>query len=266
MTSTTSAERSFEHAFFGVSALIFAASTAVTVAWCKSMSAMGGMSMPGGWTMSMAWIRMPGQTWPGAAASFLGMWIVMMVAMMLPSLIPSLWRFRQAVGGSSDASLGRLTALVGVAYFLVWTVFGLAAFPLGAALAAIELQKPVVARAVPIAIGVVVLIAGLIQFTAWKARHLACYRDAPGPDRTLPGDVVIAWRHGLRLGVHCTRCSGGLMATLLVIGIMDLRAMAVVAGAITIERIAPGGGRIARVIGAVIVGIGLVLIARAALG
>ena len=36
----------------------------VTVAWCSSMSAMGGMPMPGGWTMSMAWMRMPGQTWP----------------------------------------------------------------------------------------------------------------------------------------------------------------------------------------------------------
>jgi hypothetical protein len=34
----------------------------------------------------MAWMRMPGQTWPGAAASFLGMWVVMMVAMMLPYL------------------------------------------------------------------------------------------------------------------------------------------------------------------------------------
>jgi hypothetical protein len=38
---------------------------------------MGEMPMPGGWTMSMAWMRMPrqtsGQTWPGVAASFLGM-------------------------------------------------------------------------------------------------------------------------------------------------------------------------------------------------
>jgi predicted metal-binding membrane protein len=33
-----------------------------------------------------------------AAASFLGMWVVMMVAMMLPSLVPMLWRYRQAVG------------------------------------------------------------------------------------------------------------------------------------------------------------------------
>jgi hypothetical protein len=33
------------------------------------MSAMGEMAMPGGWTMSTAWMRMPGQTWAGAAAS-----------------------------------------------------------------------------------------------------------------------------------------------------------------------------------------------------
>ena len=56
----------------------------------RSMSAMGGMPMPGGWTMSMPWMRMPGQSWPAAAASFLGMWIVMMAAMMLPSLVPML--------------------------------------------------------------------------------------------------------------------------------------------------------------------------------
>jgi predicted metal-binding membrane protein len=54
------------------------------------------------------------------------------------------------------------------------------------------------------------------------------------------------------------------MAILLVIGVMDLRAMAVVAGAITVERLAPAGERVARAIGVVIVGIGLYLIARAA--
>ncbi|HSR96291.1 MAG TPA: hypothetical protein VLM79_04430, partial [Kofleriaceae bacterium] len=55
--------RASQRAFFGVSALLFAASAAVTIKWCASMSAMGGMPMPGGWTMSMAWMRMPGQTW-----------------------------------------------------------------------------------------------------------------------------------------------------------------------------------------------------------
>jgi predicted metal-binding membrane protein len=109
--------------------------------------------------MSMAWMRMPGQTRPGAAASFLGMWVLMMVAMMLPSLVPMLWRYCQAVGRTGETRLGPLTALVGVGYFFVWAVFGMAAFPLDVALA-VEMQQPALARALPIAIGVVVLIAG----------------------------------------------------------------------------------------------------------
>jgi hypothetical protein len=64
-----------ERIFLAVSALLFAASVAVTIVWCAPMSGMGAMPMPGGWTMSMAWMRMPGQTWSAAAASFLGMWV-----------------------------------------------------------------------------------------------------------------------------------------------------------------------------------------------
>jgi predicted metal-binding membrane protein len=257
-------ERASRRAFLGVSALLFAASTAVTIGWCASMSAMGGMPMPGGWTMSMAWMRMPGQTWPGAAASFLGMWAVMMVAMMLPSLVPMLWRYREAVGRAGEARLGLLTALVGAGYFLVWTGLGVAAFPLGVALAELEMRQPALARAVPIAVGGVVLVAGALQLTAWKARHLACCREAPGPGRTLPADAGTAFRHGLRLGLHCSLCCAGPTAILLVVGVMDLRAMAVVAAAITAERLAPAGEHVARAIGAVVVGTGVLLIARAA--
>jgi predicted metal-binding membrane protein len=256
--------RASQGAFFGVLGLLLGASAAVTIIWCESMSAMGGMQMPGGWTMSMAWMRMPGQTWPVTAGSFLGMWIVMMVTMMLPSLVPMLWRYREAISMTDETRLGRLTALVGVGYFFVWIVFGMTAFPLGVALAAIEMQRPALARAVPIAVGVVVLIAGTLQFSAWKARHLACCRELPGRGRTLPADARAAWRHGLRLGLHCTECCVGLIAILLVIGVMDLRAMTVVAAAITLERLAPAGERVARAIGAVVVAAGLFLIARAA--
>ena len=252
-----------EAAFVGVSALLFAGSTTLTIIWCASMSAMG-MSMPGGWTMSMAWMRMPGQTWLGAAASFLGMWVVMMVAMMLPSLVPMLRRYRQAVGRTGATSLGPLTAIAGASYFFVWTVFGLAVFPLGVALAEVEMQQPALARAVPSGVGVVVLIAGALQFSAWKARHLACCREAPGRGRTLPADAPTAWRHGLRVGLHCSYCCSGLMAILLVIGVMDLRVMAVVAAAITVERLGPNGDRVARSIGATVVCAGLFLIVRAA--
>jgi len=261
MTSTTSAERSF----VGVSALLFAASVAGTIAWCASMSAaaMADMPMPGGWSMSMAWMKMPGQTWPGAAASFMAMWIVMMVAMMLPSLVPMLRRYRQAVGGAGGTRLGPLTALVGAGYFAVWTLFGVAAFPLGVALAALAMEHPALSRAVPFAVGAIVVGAGLLQFTAWKAHCLACCRDAPGHGRALSADAGTAWRHGLQLGRHCTRCCAGLMAVLLVIGVMDLPAMVVVAAAINVERLAAGGERVARATGIVVVAAGLFLIARA---
>jgi len=256
-------EQASGRAFFAVSALLFFVSAAVTIVWCGSMSGMGDMPMPGGWTMSMAWMLMPGQTWLGAAASFLGMWIVMMVAMMLPSLTPVLWRYRRAVRRTTEGCLSLLTALVGVGYFFVWTLIGLAAFPLGAALATLEMDVPILARAAPIAAGVVVVIAGVLQFTAWKAHHLACCRMTPRDGGTLPADANTAWRHGLRLGLHCTYCCAGLTVILLVIGVMDLRAMAVVTAAITAERLAPAGEQVARGIGAAAIGAGLFLIARA---
>ena len=258
-------------AFLGVSALLFVASAAVTIVWCVSMSAMGGMWMPGDWTMSMAWMRMPGQTWGGAAVSFLGMWIVMMVAMMLPSLLPMLQRYRQDLASSGETRLDALTALAGVGYFSVWTVIGMVAFPLGVMLAALEMSEPAVARAVPIVVGVVVFAAGALQLSAWKARQLACCREDAGPlpagpstAGPLAAGALTALRHGVRLGLNCSRACGGLMAILLVIGIMDLRAMALVTIAITAERLAPAGERVARAVGVVVVVSGLVLIARAA--
>ena len=250
MTSTPRAERASELAFFGLSALLFAASVTVTIVWCASMS--------------MAWMRMPGQTWPGAAASFVGMWVVMMMAMMLPSLLPMLWRYRQIAGSTSEARLGSLTVLAGLGYFFVWTLLGIVAFPLGVALAALEMQQPALARVVPMAVGVVVLVAGALQFTEWKAHHLACCRGENGRARVLPADAGTAWRHGLRLGLHCMYCCAGPMAILFVFGVMDLRAMAVVAAAITTERLAPAGERVARAIGVVVIGAGLFLVARAA--
>jgi predicted metal-binding membrane protein len=255
-----------ERAFLGIAALIFVTSTAVTIAWCVSMSGMGGMQMPGGWTMSMAWMRMPGQTWTGAAASFLGMWIVMMVAMMLPSLVPMLWRYRKAVGGKGERHLSQLTVLVGAGYFFVWTLFGLIAFPIGVAVATVEMQLPALSRVAPIAIGIVVLIGGALQFTAWKSRQLACCRDtAPKIACVCMRQVNAgsAWKHGLRLGLHCGQCCFGLTAILLAIGVMDLRAMAVVAAAITAERLAPAGVLVARAIGVVVIAAGALLIARA---
>jgi predicted metal-binding membrane protein len=258
-------ERTSHRGFAGITAALFATSAALTIVWCASMSTMTGMPMPGGWMMSMMWMRMAGQTWIEATASFLAMWVVMMAAMMLPSLVPTLWRYRQAVSRTKETRLGPLTALVSLGYFFIWTLVGLALFPLGVALASAEMQHPALARGVPIAVGAVVLIAGALQFTSWKSHHLACCREAPRRGCTLPADAGTAWRQGMRFGLHCGLSCANLTAILLVIGVMDLRAMTVVTAAITAERLAPKGEPVARAIGAIVVGAGLFLIARAAI-
>ncbi|WP_459706983.1 DUF2182 domain-containing protein [Paraburkholderia sp. 2C] len=254
--------------FVGVSVLLFIASAALTAVACVSMSAMGDTPMPGGWSMSMAWSRMCGQTWPRAAASYIGMWIVMMVAMMLPSLAPTLWRYHETVGRLGHSRARRLTACAGLGYFVVWAALGAVVFPPGAALAMLAMQWPMFARGVPLAGGVVVLIAGIVQCGAWKARHLACCRgtlhcavEQRGALAT--AYIAHAWRDGLRHGLHCVCCCAGSTAVLLAAGVMDLRVMAAVTAAITAERLAPNGERVARAIGAAVVMIGAVMLARA---
>lgn len=250
-----------ERAFLGVSALVFAAGVAATIVWGTEMAAMGGLPMPGGWTLSLAWMPICGQGWGDVAACFLGMWMAMMVAMMLPSLVPALSRYRRAMDAPGAASRGGLTLLAGLGYFAVWAAIGIAIFPLGVGLAELALRQPALARAVPVAAGLAVLIAGAAQFTAWKARHLACCRAAP---RGRPAaDAGTALRHGLSLGWHCACSCAGMTAVLLALGVMEPGAMAVVAAAITAERLAPDGACVARGVGAVAVGAGVVLILQA---
>ena len=240
-----------ERGFLAASALLFAASAAATVAWSNAMPAMS--------TMPTGWMPMCGQTWLTFATSFIGMWTVMMVAMMLPSLLPMLRRYRAALHAAGEPNLGALTALAGVGYFAVWAAIGVAVFALGAALAAMEMTWPVLARAVPVASSVIVLAAGALQCSAWKTRQLARCRMTPPLDSS-------AWRHGACLGVRCANACAGLTAILLVAGVMDLRAMVAVSVAITLERLAPAGEHIARAVGAVAAGAGVYRIGQSLLG
>jgi predicted metal-binding membrane protein len=241
--ASTESGRGRECAFIGTATLLFAIGAAVTDH--ESM------------TMSMPWMRMPGQTWPGAAAAFLGMWLAMMAAMMLPSFVPMLWSYRRRVGTAGASRLAWLTGVVSAGYFTVWSAFGIGAFALGVALARIEVPFPAAARAVPLALAVLLLIAGTLQFTAWKAHHLACCRRIGGHDRPVAAAAGTAWRHGLRYGMHCICCCVGLTSVLLGLGVMNLRAMALVTVAITVERLAPAGQRVARAIGAIVIAAGV---------
>jgi predicted metal-binding membrane protein len=256
--------------FFGVAALLFVVSTALTIRWCTGMS-MGELPMPGGWTLSMTWRRLCGQTWFDAELSFLATWVTMMGAMMLPALTPALWRYYQVInqvvgrrsdnGGTTYQLL--LTAIVGLGYFFVWALIGIAAYPIGVVLAMIEMRSSALASVVPIITGLVVLIVGASQFTVWKADRLACCRAIPRR-QLLPTNFASACRHGMHLGLHCSYCCAGLTLILFVIGVMDLRVMLVVTIAITVERLALTGERVARVIGVALVAAGLVLIVPAA--
>lgn len=135
---------------------------------------------------------------------------------------------------------------------------------MGVGTAAIEMEQPALARAIPFAAGFVVLIAGALQFTKWKAHHLARCREAPGHGCVLPPHASMAWRLGLHFGLHCGLSCANLTAILLVFGVMDLRAMALVTAAVTAERLAPADEHVARATGFVAVGVGFLLVARAA--
>ena len=257
-------EKASRQSLFATLAMLFVVCIAVTTVWCDSMSATGEMPMPGGWKMSMAWMRMPGQTWVFTEASFIGMWVVMMAAMMLPSLAPVLWRYHQSVWMIGETCRGRLTTLVGLGYFFVWTLFGFIIFPVGAVMTTIEMREAALARAVPVAAGLVVLIAGAFQFTKWKAHRLTGCREVVGRDYVQSAHPGAAWKVGLHFGFYCGLSCANLTAVLLVFGVMDLRAMAAITAAITAERLAPSGACVDRVIGFLVVGAGLILVARAA--
>jgi len=158
--------------------------------------------------------------------------------MMLPSLAPTLRHRRER------------RWLAAIAYFFIWTLFGALAYTAGITLAAAEMRSPNLARSAPIATAAVLLLAGLVQLTPWKARHLACCRAitfsfSPG--------VRGAWNDGIRLGIHCVLCCSGLIVVLLVLGVMNLAVMLVVSAAITIERLAPRPTIVARAIGVAVV-------------
>ena len=221
----------------GVSAIVFVASAAMTIATCASMSGLGGMQMPGGWTMSHMWMVMPGQSWLGAMASFVGMWVVMMVAMMLPSLTPSLLRYRASLGlHVSGVQAGWLVVVVGVSYFAVWTALGIVVFPLGVAAANAAMRDATFAHAVPIVTGSVIVAASLVQLSTWKAQYLARCRDVSSVGLEPRVGVRTARRHGLCLGLHCVRSCAGITVIALSLGLMNLHVMAAVTVAVTVER------------------------------
>ena len=68
--------RASQRSFVAVSALLFGASATATIVWCASMSALGENAYARRLYDVNGVAAMPGQTWLGAAASFLGFGLV----------------------------------------------------------------------------------------------------------------------------------------------------------------------------------------------
>ena len=253
--------RAQDRYFLVCAALVFVVCTTATIIDCVHMSAVDGMSMAGGWTMSMMWMLMPDQTWFEAAVSFARMWVVMMVAMMMPVLFTMLRRYRQSIGDIPRLNL--LTLMISIGYFFTWILVGTVVFPMGIWVADVAMQNSTIARNAPTITGLIVTFAGVLQFTRWKAQQLACCRNTPEQHIPIKRNISSSLRYGFRIGLRCNYCCTGLTLVLLVVGVMDPVAMTLVAIAIAAERLATAGRQVAKLIGIILIGIGLYMLIQA---
>jgi predicted metal-binding membrane protein len=162
----------------------------------------------------------------------------MMVAMMLPSLAVSLSHSHRA---------GQRTTMLAAGYLTVW-------MPIAVALSALPPLPASTWGTAP-----VLLCAGAVQCSPWKARQLHRCRAICAPVLPESATALIWWLRGCRFGVDCCLSCAAPMAVLYVAGLMDTRMMMLITAVITAERVAPGGARIARVTGGMALIIGLVM-------
>jgi predicted metal-binding membrane protein len=214
----------------------------------------GGMSMPDG-SMPMA-SAMPS---PGPGLLLLiGMWAAMMVGMMVPSATPMVvaytdWTRRGPGSGKRVAAVGSFLS----GYVLVWLAFSLSAAVIQLTLGRVGALDAAGTTARPALGGVVLVLAGLFQVTPWKQ---ACLSSC----RTPVGFLIAEWRDGargglimgLRHGAYCLGCCWALMGVLFVVGTMHLVWMAVIAGFVLAEKVAPRVLQIRYAAAAVLIGWG----------
>ena len=238
-------------AFIALCAFAFVGSVAATVYFCRTMG--GGMHMPGGWTMSMMWMRMDGQTWFASAAMFLLMWLAMMVAMMLPSALPTFLRTHR-----------RWNSLCGMAsgYFAVWLAAGVVIYAPGVVLATLEMQSDLLSRAVPWLVGASLIAAGGVQFTRWKIIYLSRCRSPFGCAASCPQNQT-GFQLGCRQGITCCLCCASPMLILVMLGMMNPFVILGVAIVIAAEKIFPRPEMVARLVGILAIFAGLAALGTA---
>ena len=235
--------------------IAFLASVVATAYFCRSMCCE--MDMPGGWTMSMMWMRMPGQSWPASATSFLLMWLVMMVAMMMPSALPMFLHMGRSHAGTRTANALAILTLVAAGYFAIWLGAGAVVYALGVVFAPTAMGWESFSRAVPVLSGAALLAAGLFQFTPWKMTSLLRCRAPVGCAAGCIGRRT-GFLLGCREGLACCVCCTAPMMIQLALGVMNPLVMVGVAIAIAAEKLLPRPEIVSRLIGvtSIVAGIG----------
>jgi predicted metal-binding membrane protein len=224
------------------------------------------MPMPGGWSMSMAWMSMGQQSTLAHAFMFLVMWAVMMIAMMLPSVMPAVLLHRRLVETrirrGDRAAASQFLLLAG--YFSIWIAFGVVAYAAGMTLAIAAMRSIRVSVMMPAATGLALAAAGTYQLTQWKQ---ICLRHCRSPLEFFARHEIRraadSWRFGLHHGAYCAGCCWGLMLIQLALGVMSVPLMALVALVILLEKQWKHGEMLARVVGAASLAAGISLVLRA---
>jgi predicted metal-binding membrane protein len=192
----------------------------------------------------------------------LAMWGAMLAAITLPAATPVILLFAHISRLAQTVRFPAMGTLFFVAgYLLVWGGFGAFATLAQWALHDIGALDTGMAIMNPSACGLMLVAAGLYQWTPCK--H-ACLQQCRAP----LSFIVAAWRPGLtgalRMGgahgVYCVGCCALLMLLLFAAGVTNLGALLALAALVLAEKLLPGGAIVACVSGLALVAWGTLLL------
>jgi predicted metal-binding membrane protein len=194
------------------------------------------------------------------------MWTVMMVGMMTPSVAPVILLYaRVARHAAADGKAFAATGWFAAGYFLAWTVFSILAAVAQVTLRGAALLTPMLASASNGMGGVILIVAGVYQWSQWKDACLTQCREPllfiqrhGGFKRHASGSLELGLRHGL----YCIGCCWAFMLLLFVGGIMNILWVAALAVLVLLEKFPMQGRFLSRATGCALIAGGVSLIYR----
>lgn len=203
--------------------------------------------------------------WTAADVLFtFAMWVVMMVGMMAGSALPVLLLFAGAHARRGGRRTPLIVLMFASGYVVVWVGFSASATLAQWALHHAALLSAQLAASSPRVGGAILCAAGLYQLTPAKRACLAHCRSPLGFLISHWRDGTAgALRMGMRHGAYCVGCCWALMGVLFVVGVMNLAWVAALALFVLLEKTGPAGTAVARVAGAAMIVVGVVLVTGA---